>query len=103
MEILAFICNPRHFHFLMDENEHADSGHNNLTDVKTHLIMESCSIFLGGKDFGLRIYSVQRMYKIKLQLRNIIVYQNRNRAIDIRLNEMCNGVISMKNLTVIES
>ena len=96
--------NPRHFHFLMDETEHADvPGRKSLTDVKTHLIMESCSIFQGGKDFGLRIYSIQRMYKIKLQLRNIIVCQNRNRAIDIRLNEMCNGVISMENLTVIES
>ena len=95
--------NPRHFHFLMDKNEHADPGRNNLTDVKTHLIMESCSVFLGGKDFGLRIYSVQRTYKIKLQLKKIIVYQNRNRAIDIRFNEMCNGVILMENLTVIES
>ena len=95
--------NPRHFHFLMDETEHADPGRNNVTDVKIHLIMESCSVFLGGKDFGLRIYIVQRAYKIKLQLRNIIVYQNRNRAIDIRLNEMCNGIISIENLTVIES
>jgi predicted outer membrane repeat protein len=96
--------NPRHFHFLMNENQRTDPGHNNnMTNEKTYLIMESCSIFLGGNDFGLHIYIVQRTYKVKMQLRNIIVYQNRNRAIYIGLNEMCNGIITIENLTIIES
>ena len=93
--------NPSHFYFLMDENQHADPGH--VTDEKTYLTMESCSIFHGGKEFGLRIYIVQRTYKVKMQLRNVRVYQNRNSAIDIKLNEMCNSIITIDNLTVTES
>lgn len=92
--------NPSHFHFQMDEDHHVRS---NLTDEKTFLIMESCSIFLGGKYFGLKIYIKQKSHKIIMQLRNISVYHNRNSAIDILLNEMCFGNITIKNLTVYES
>ena len=87
----------------MNEDQHAGPGL--VTDEKTYLVMENnyCNIFLGGNDFGLRVYIVQRMYKVIMQLRNISVYQNRNSAIDIRLNEMCNSNITIENLTITES
>ena len=54
-----------------------------VTDEKAYFVMENCNIFLGGNDFGLRVYIIQRTQKIIMQLRNISVYQNRNSAIDI--------------------
>ena len=93
--------NAGHFYFLINEDQHAGPGL--VTDEKTHLVMENCNIFLGGNDFGLRVYIVQRTYKVIMQLRNISVYQNRNSAIDIRLNEMCNSNVTIENLTITES
>ena len=92
--------NPSHFHFQMDEDHHV---HSNLTDEKTFLIMESCSIIQGGKNFGLKIEINQKSHKIITQLRNIRVHYNSDRAVGIRLNEMCFSNITIENLTVYES
>ena len=92
--------NPSHFHFLMDEDHYV---HSNMTDEKTFLIMESCSILGGGEYFGLKIHIKEKSHIITMQLRNISVHHNHHSAIDIVLKEMCSGNITIENLTVYES